>query len=372
MTRLNQKRLLDNFLKLVQIDSQTRQEAAIAEELLVQLQALGLEAYQDDAGQKIGGNSGNVIAKLKGNAQKPALMFSAHMDRVTPGLGIKPVIRDGVIYSDGTTILAADDVAGIAGIIEALHVIKENNIQHGPLEIAFTIAEEGGLHGAKNLDYSKFESKLGFAFDSGGPVGSIVVKGPAQDKIQALVYGKSAHAGVNPEDGINAIVAASKGLAKMRLGRIDSETTANVGVIKGGEATNIVTEQVEILAEARSLDNEKLAVQSKHMKECFEQGAAELGARAEVKVTRMYSAFSLNESDPVVQLAKTACQSIGLEPTLVPSGGGSDANVFNANGIPTANLGMGYMKVHTTDEFIPIIDLERIAELTVALIESVE
>lgn len=369
---INKQRLLDNFLKLVQIDALTRQEAKIAEELILQLKELGLEAFTDDAGTKIGGDSGNVIGLLRGTVNKPALMLSAHMDRVTPGLGIKPIIRDGVIYSDGTTILAADDVAGIAGIIEALQVIKENNIAHGPIEIAFTVAEEGGLHGAKNLDYSRFTAKIGFAFDSGGPVGSIVVQGPAQDKIEAVIHGKAAHAGVNPEAGINAIVAAGKGLARMNVGRIDPETTANVGIIKGGAATNIVTDRVDISAEARSLKNEKLDQQSRHMKECFEQGAAELGAKAEVKVTRMYSAFHLTENDPVVKLAQQACQKIGLTPTLVPSGGGSDANVFNANGIPTANLGMGYMKVHTNDEYMPIKDLEKVAELTLALIESIQ
>lgn len=372
MPKINEERLLKNFLKLVQIDALTRQEAAIAEELLKQLKALGLEAYQDDAGSKIGGNSGNVIAKLKGNVNKPALMLSAHMDRVTPGLGIKPVVRDGVIYSDGTTILAADDVAGIAGIIEALHVIKDNNMQHGPVEIAFTIAEEGGLHGANNLEYSKFEAKLGFAFDSGGPVGSIVVRGPAQDKIEAIIHGKAAHAGVNPEAGVNAIIAAGKGLAMMRVGRIDPETTANVGIIHGGVATNIVTDKVEIMAEARSLRNDKLEAQSQHMKECLEQGALEVGASAEVKITRMYSAFNLAEGSPVVALAQKACQKIGLTPKLVPSGGGSDANVFNASNIPTVNLGMGYMKVHTTDEYMPISDLNKVTELALALIESVE
>jgi len=370
MVQINSQRLIHNFLQLVQIDSAPRAEAQMATELLRQLRELGLAAYTDDAGLRVGGDTGNVIAKLDGSKDKPTIMFSAHMDRVTPGLNIKPVIRDGVIYSDGTTILAADDVAGIAAIIEAVQSIREQGIAHGPLEFVFTIVEEGGLHGAKNLDYSQFAADFGYALDSSGPVGSIIVQGPAQDKIDAVIYGKAAHSGVNPEAGISAIMAASHGLAQMKTGRIDPETTANVGVIKGGTATNIVTDKVEILAEARSLNNDKLDAQSAHMRECLERGAQAFGARAEVKIGRMYSAFRLDEAAPVVELFKRACQQIGLYGYPMPSGGGSDANIFNANGIPTGNIGIGYQKVHTTEEHIAVRDLEHVALLTLALITN--
>ena len=368
--QINSSRLVDNFLKLVQIDSAPRAEAKMAEEILRQLQRLGVAAYMDNAGAAVGGNAGNVIAKIAGRADKPTIMFSAHMDRVEPGLKIKPVIRDGVIYSDGSTILAADDVAGIAAIIEAMHVLKETRAEHGPLEFVFTIVEEGGLHGAKNVDYSQLKAGFGYALDSSGPVGSAIIQGPAQDKIEAVIFGKAAHAGVNPEDGINAIVAASRGVAAMKTGRVDHETTANIGTIKGGTATNIVTDKVEILAEARSLQNDKLERQSQHMRECLEQAATAMGARAEVKVARMYSAFRLEESLPVIALFKRACRQVNLSGELIPSGGGSDANIFNANGIPTANIGIGYKKVHTTEENIAIRDLEAVARLTLALVTN--
>lgn len=368
--QINSARLVDNFLKLVQIDSAPRAEAKIAAEIIRQLAGLGVAAEMDNAGAKVGGDAGNVIARLPGTPGKPTIMFSAHMDRVEPGLNIKPLVKDGAIYSDGSTILAADDVAGIAAIIEAIHVLKEKSAAHGPLEFVFTVVEERGLHGAKNLDYTKLKADFGFALDSSGPVGSAIVQGPAQDKIEAVIYGQAAHAGVNPEDGISAIVAAGRGIAKMKTGRLDHETTANIGTIRGGTATNIVTDKVEIQAEARSLKNEKLEQQSQHMRECLERGAAELGARAEVKISRMYSAFCLDESSPVIALFKRACRDVNLSGELIPSGGGSDANIFNAQGIPTANIGVGYKKVHTTEESMAISDLEAVARLTLALITN--
>lgn len=368
--QIDSARLVDNFLCLVQIDSAPRAEAEMAAEIIRQLQGLGVAAHMDNAGALVGGNAGNVIAKIPGKSGKPTIMFSAHMDRVEPGLRIKPVVRDGVIYSDGSTILAADDVAGIAAIIEAIHVLQETQAEHGPLEVVFTIVEEGGLHGAKNLDYSQLNADFGYALDSSGPVGSAIIQGPAQDKIEAVIYGKAAHAGVNPEDGINAIVAASRGIAEMKTGRIDHETTANIGTIKGGTATNIVTDKVEILAEARSLQNDKLERQSQHMRECLERAAAAMGARAEVKVARMYSAFRLDAGAPVLALFKRACRKVNLSGELIPSGGGSDANIFNANGIPTANIGIGYKKVHTTEENMAVKDLEAVARLTLELITN--
>lgn len=368
--QINSARLVDNFLKLVQIDSAPRAEAKIAAEIIRQLEGLGVAAKMDNAGTKVGGDAGNVIARLPGLQSKPTIMFSAHMDRVEPGHNIKPVVKDGIIYSDTSTILAADDVAGIAAIIEVVHILTEQPTAHGPLELVFTIVEEGGLHGAKNLDYSELKADFGYALDSSGPVGSAIIQGPAQDKLDAVIYGKAAHAGVNPEDGISAIMAAGRGLAEMKTGRIDHETTANVGTIKGGTATNVVTDKVEIQAEARSLNNVKLERQSQHMRECLVRGAATLGARAEVKISRMYSAFRLEESAPVIALFKRACREVALSGELIPSGGGSDANIFNAHGIPTANIGIGYKKVHTTEENMAIRDLEAVARLTLALITN--
>lgn len=366
---INQDRVVEEFIKYVKISSPTKSEAKFAQFIKLELEALGLEVIIDDAGEKAGSDTGNLIAKLKGTVDGDPILFSCHMDTVSPSIDIKPVIRDGVIYSDGTTILGGDNKAGIAAVLEAIKVIKENNIDHGPVEISFSIFEEGGLHGAKNLDYSQFESKRAFILDSGGDPGQIIVKGPAQDKINVTITGKPAHAGVAPEEGISAIMVAAKAIDKMQLLRIDEETTANIGVINGGSVTNIVTPEVKIQAEARSLDNEKLEKQSNHMAKCFEEAAKEYGAKADVEITRMYSAFSIDPASPIVDIAREACKNIGLVSKIESSGGGSDTNVFNAMGLTAINLGIGEKKPHTLEEHLHIKDLVKVSELVMELIK---
>ena len=228
------------------------------------------------------------------------------MDTVSPGVGIKPIIDEvnGIIKSDGTTILGSDDKGGIAAILEAVRIIKENNIDHGDIQIVFSIWEEGGLFGAKYLDYSKINADFAFVLDGGGAPGEIIVKAPAQDSINVKIKGKPAHAGVCPEEGISAIMVASRAIEKMKLLRIDEETTANIGIIKGGIATNIVMPELEILAEARSLDDSKLDAQTKHMVDIFKQAAADFGAEIEIKTKRIYGAFNVDENDEIVKLLK--------------------------------------------------------------------
>ena len=369
---INRERIVNEFLKYVQIDSLTKQEGEFAKLMVEELTALGLEVHVDDAGDKIGGNTGNVIARLRGNKNAAPILFSCHMDTVTPGLGIKPIIKEDVIYSDGTTILGGDNKAGIAAVIEALRVLQENNMEHGTIEVAFSIAEEGGLFGAKNLDYSKIEAKLGFVLDSGGDPGQIVIKGPAQDKINVKIIGKPAHAGVAPEEGISAIQVAAAAINRMNLLRIDEETTANIGIISGGQATNIVCPEVEIKAEARSLDNAKLDRQTAHMVECFEKTAQEFGAKAEIETERMYGAFVIDEKDEIVKLVEKACGNLGLKAFTDSTGGGSDTNILNANGIKSVNLGIGERKPHTLEEHLRIQDLVDSARLVLEIIKTVE
>ena len=296
------------------------------------------------------------------------LFRSCHMDTVSPGMNIKPEIRDGVIYSDGTTVLGGDNKAGIAAIIEALKTVKEQDIPHADIEVVFSIFEEGGLHGAKNLEYSNLKSKQIFVLDSGGDPGQIIVKGPAQDKLEFKVIGKPAHAGVAPEEGISAIQVASDAIGRMNLLRIDSETTANIGRIEGGSVTNIVPAETIVIAEARSLNNDKLDAQSKHMVQCFLDAAEKFGAKVESQVTRMYSAFSIDEHSEIVNKAITACNAIGLKPYTASSGGGSDTNIFNANGFSAINLGIGEKKPHTLEEHLHIKDLVATSELVLELI----
>lgn len=367
---INQQRLVDEFLNLVKIDSASKDERRIADALTAKMKALGLSVIEDDAGTKIGGTAGNLIGVLEGQKDAPALLFCAHMDRVHPGLGIKPQIKDGVIRSDGTTILAADDVAGIVAIFEAIRIIQEHKIPHGRLEILFTVAEEGGLYGAKSVDPRQFQAKAGFFMDAGGPVGTIVTSAPAQKGLKATIHGKAAHAGVAPQDGISAIIVAAQAITSMRLGRIDAETTSNIGVIQGGAATNIIPDKVELKGEARSLNNDKLDLQINHMVDAINTACADHKAKADIQVDHSYSAFGLTESDFAVQLAVKAAKAMGLEPKLESTGGGSDANIMNGYGIPSVVLGMGYTDVHTTAEAISIEQLAAAAQYVLSIITT--
>lgn len=367
---INQQRLVDEFLELVKIDSISKDERLMADALLRKLKELGFDVTEDDAAEKIDGTAGNVIGVLEGEKEAPALLFCAHMDRVHPGLGVKPQIKDGIITSDGTTILAADDVAGIVAILEAVRIIQEQNIPHGRLEILFTVAEEGGLFGAKSVDPKQFKAKAGFFLDAGGPVGTIVNAAPAQKGLVATIHGKASHAGVAPEDGISAILVAAQAITKMKLGRVDSETTSNIGVIKGGAATNIVPDKVEMHGEARSLNNNKLEVQMDHMVEVINAVCQEYGVRADIDVEHSYSAFKVEKEDYAVELAVEAAKAIGLKPHIESTGGGSDANIINGYGIPSVVLGMGYTDVHTTKEAISVEQLVASAKYVLSIIAS--
>lgn len=367
---INKERLLERFLKYVQIDSPTKEELEFALALKEELEELGLEVRMDDAGEKVGSNSGNLIAYLKGKTDGESIAFSAHMDTVSPGRGIKPQIREGVIYSDGTTILGADDKAGIAAIVEGIQAIQENNIPHGDIELLFTVFEEGGLFGSKNLDYSKIKSKKGFVLDSGGDPGTIIVQGPAQNKIDVKFVGKEAHAGVAPESGISAIHMAGEAISNMNLLRIDEETTANIGSIKAEGPTNIVPKVVEFFAEARSLEYKKLKEQSDHMVKCCKDAAEKFGGTVEVNVENAYGSFKVSEDNSLVKSVEKACEILGLKSQTAKSGGGSDTNIFNANGIEAINLGIGERKPHTVEESLHIVDLENSAILVTEIIKQ--
>ena len=367
---INEERIVNAFMEYVQIDSPTKSELEFSQYIRRVLENLGFDVNIDKAGQFCDSNTGNVIAKMTGNLNKEPILFSCHMDTVSPSIGIKPIIKDGTIYSDGTTILGGDNKAGIAAVVEAIQVMKENKIDHGPIEVVFSIYEEGGLHGAKNLDYSQLESKKAFVLDSGGDPGQIIIQGPAQDKINVKITGKPAHAGVAPEEGISAIMVASDAISNMKLLRIDQETTANIGAVEGGGATNIVTPEVMVKAEARSLSNEKLDEQSQHMVTCFKKSAEKFGAQIDAVVERMYNAFEIEETDLIVEHVKKACESIAIKPFIDSTGGGSDTNVLNANGIKAVNLGIGERKPHTLEEHLHIVDLVNSARLVLAIIQA--
>ncbi|MBB6455352.1 tripeptide aminopeptidase [Salirhabdus euzebyi] len=371
MPEVNQDRLVDEFLELIQVDSETKNEAKIAEVLKGKFSKLGLEIKEDNAKEQTGFGANNLICTLKGTKEGvDTIYFTSHMDTVVPGVGVKPSIKDGYIVTDGTTILGADDKAGLAAMLEAIRVIKEEKIQHGDIQFVITVGEESGLVGARALDASLITAKYGYAIDSDGRVGNIVVAAPTQAKINTIIKGKTAHAGVAPEKGVSAITIAAKAISKMPLGRIDKETTANIGRFEGGRATNIVCDHVEILAEARSLVPEKMEEQVAKMKKAFEETAEAMGGKAEVEVKIMYPGFKHQAGDEVVEVARKAAEKIGRKSELLQSGGGSDANVIAGFGIPTVNLSVGYEEIHTTSEKMPISELVKVAEFITAIVDE--
>ncbi|SEQ21333.1 tripeptide aminopeptidase [Virgibacillus subterraneus] len=372
MTSINKDRVINQFLELVQIDSETKHETKIAEVLTKMFTDLGLDVVEDDSKNETGHGAGNLVCTLKGNKEGvDPIYFTSHMDTVVPGTGIKPSIEDGYIRSDGSTILGADDKAGLAAILETIRILKENNIKHGDVQFVITVGEESGLVGAKALDGSLLNAKYGYAIDSNGTVGDIIVAAPTQAKLFTVMKGKTAHAGVAPEKGVSAITLAAKAISKMPLGRIDDDTTANIGRFEGGKQTNIVCDHVEILAEARSLIPARMEEQVAKMKDAFESTAKEYGGSADVEVKIMYPGFKHEAGDKVVEVARNAAKTIGRDSSLKKSGGGSDANIIAGLGIPTVNLAVGYEEIHTTNERIPVDELVKITELVTAIVQEV-
>ena len=364
---MNKQRLLDTFLRYIQIDSESFNEINFADAVAADLAEAGCEVYRDECGKSFGSNAGNVYAVLKGDEAREPILFSAHMDTVKPGVNIKPVIKDGTIYSDGTTVLGGDDKSGVAAVVEALRTIKEENRSHPTIEVVFTVCEEVGLLGSKNMDYSRITAKKAAVLDSSGDAGKIITSAPGQVKIDGCFIGKSAHAGIAPESGISAIQIAAEAVSNMKLLRIDEETTANIGTFSCEGATNIVADKVTFIAEARSLNREKLAAQTLHMTQCIDNACKKFGGRFEGKVLELYQPYAKPDTDPFVQEVIAACESIGLKAETASTGGGSDANNMNQNGICAVVLGTGMANVHTVNEFITIENLENTARLVLEL-----
>ncbi|HEY3282006.1 MAG TPA: M20/M25/M40 family metallo-hydrolase [Armatimonadota bacterium] len=366
---IRRERLVEHLLRLLQIDTPPKHECPLADLLEAELRSLGFETRRDDAGADLGGDTGNLIAYRKGEVpQAQSLLLNAHMDTVQPTGGAMPVVEEEWIRSAGQAILGADDKAGIAIIMEALRSLADDGTPCGDLEVVFSICEEIGLEGARRLDTTALRSKVAYVFDSGKPIQEICTAAPTQEDLKVTVLGKASHAGAAPEKGVSAIVAASKAIASMSLGRIDSETTANVGIIHGGQATNIIPDRLELRAEARSRAPEKLQAQVQHMVERFRTCAEEAGATAEVEVERRYSGYRVPDDDPVVQRVMEAMREVGLDPSTRPGGGGSDANIFNKKGVRAVVLGCGYMEIHGVKECVEIADMVKAAEVAAALI----
>lgn len=357
---INTSRMADHFVDLVRIDSLSRREGAIAARLVADLRALGADVVVDDAGRHVGGDTGNVIGRLPGTRPGTPILLSAHMDTVVPGEGIVPIRESDRIRSDGRTILGGDDKSGVAIIVEVLRTLTERGIPHAGVEVAFTICEEVGLLGAKHLSVEGLRARDGLVLDS-DHAAYLFTKGPAADKLEFRVTGLESHSGICPERGISSIQVAGQAIAGMRLGRIDQETTANLGVIHGGAATNIVPKETVILGEARSLDEDKLAAQTAHMRQCFADAAAnhrvtidgvEYRARVTEHIERDYARMNVPESASIVRQVLQAARNMEASVTTRATGGGCDANVFNQRGLQIANLGTGMRAIHTVNEYL--------------------
>ncbi len=370
------EQLLNDFLEMVQIDSPSLDERAIADWLTEKFTSLGCEVVEDNAGEEHGSNAGNLRVSLKGNAAVDPLLFSSHMDTVKPALGIVPVIGDdGVVRSKGDTILAADDKAGLACIIQLARLaIDQPDVPRGDLEFSLHISEEIGLLGAKSVDTSKFQSKIGYILDDHDPRG-VCIGSPGAVRLDYKINGKASHAGVEPEKGISAIKVTSEAIAKMTFGRIDHETTANIGVIEGGTASNVITESVSMKAEARSHDPEKLEKQIKHMNDCFEETCAQWRNRENSDLPRFevergddYKSVRFSEDDYPVKLALAAGKNLGWSMKTNIGGGGTDGSILTHRGIPSVVLGVGMQDVHSTNEYIKVSDLEEAAMLVGSIV----
>ena len=374
---INQPRLKNLLLELIRIDSLSRKERDVALRLKRELVELGAEVWIDDAGEKVGGNVGNLIAHWPGNSPgSTPFLLSAHMDTVAPGEGVAPVLEGSILKSDGRTVLGGDDKSGVAIICEVLRVIKEKNLPCSSLDMVFTICEESGLLGAKCLDVSRLRARTGLVLDSDS-VGFLFTKAPAANRFEFQIRGLEAHAGVCPEKGISAIQLAAEGIARMRLGRIDEETTANIGVIEGGVAVNIVPNSVLLKGEARSHSEEKLARQTAHMIRCLEEAAARhsleldgqlFRASVEARVERDYDRMNVADSSPLVRLVRAAGKNLGIEVRTQATGGGCDANVFNKKGLEVANLSTGMREIHTVKEWLDLNDLYLSARMVLEIV----
>jgi len=378
MASVNQDRLKQLFLELVQIDSISRREREVALRLQREIEACGATCKFDRAGERVKGNTGNLIGRIPGKVKNaPPILLCAHMDTVVPGEGVKPIVEGDIIRTDGTTVLGGDDKSGCAIICEVLHRLKEGAVEHGPIDVVFTICEEVGLLGARYLDLDLVEAREGLVYDSDSP-GYLFVRAPGAHSLRFTIKGLEAHAGMAPEKGISAIQVASEAIAAMRLGRIDHETTANLGLIEGGRALNIIPNEVVIRGEARSRDAGKLAAQIEHMIDCFKAAVAKASvtndgqkfqATLEYSTPPEYAAMNVPDDAPIVRKVVEAARRAGRVVKPEAMGGGCDANILNQRGLVVANLGTGMRDIHTVREWLDVNDMVATADVTIELIK---
>ena len=365
---MNKNRLLETFKALVSIDSPSFGERDMCDYLKEYLVKLGFEIFEDDTGRQTGGNSGNLYAYLDGDNNMAPLLFSSHMDTVEPAKGKRAIIHDdGKITSAGNTVLGADDFAGVCAILEAVKTITESNLSHRPIELLFPAAEEHYGLGSQLFDYSRIKSTEAYVLDLTGPVGNAANKAPTILTFAVNIKGKAAHAGFASADGIHAVLAASTAITNIPMGQIDEETTCNIGIIKGGVASNIIPADCFVKGEIRSYSHEKAMAQAEIVKKEFESAAKAINAMANVEIICNLKAYETDSSHPVVLRLKKACEALNLPFELRSTFGGSDNNNFALHGINGLVLSSAMENCHSLDEYTYISEIEKLAELTIEL-----
>lgn len=364
--------IVEEFKELVQIDSASGKERAIADTLAGKLRALGFTVTEDRAGDTFGGNTGNLAAFREGD-RPGSILFCSHMDRVANGFHIRPQEKDGYLVSDGTTILAADDVSGLCAILDGVRRALASRKPLPRLEIAFTVGEEANLWGGRALDLSQFQSPFCYVMDSPGTLGRLINGAPGLAKLQAEVRGKAAHAGNEPEKGINAAHILCHLLDTLKDGRLDAETVSNFPLLgTGNTATNIVCDRAWVKGESRSRDRKKLEDYMAYFRRHCEESVQGTGAQVTSSAEISFAPFRLEEKEPVVALACRALKAMGIQPRIEQGGGGMDANIFNVKGLPSLGIATGYTKNHTKEENLDLESFTRSGELVEKLIEMVE
>jgi tripeptide aminopeptidase len=361
---------LDLFIELAAIPSPPGEERGVADVVLRYLRALGLDPDEDGCGPEIGSTMGNIYVRIEPTAGGTPLFFCAHLDTVPPDGRLEPVVEDGVVRNAGGTILGADNKSAVVAMLEGTRRVLAENRPHAGIELLFTPKEEVGLIGAFAFDHDRLHAELGYVYDQAAPIGEVILGAPHSQSMEVRFHGRAAHAGMYPEEGRSAIQAAAKAIADLRLGRVDDETTSNVGVISGGTGGNIVPEWCTFLAEARSHDESKLKVFVQEMLDAFSFAATATDCDVETQVRKSYGGYRFKQSDDVVQLAVDALGRCGYEPTFALSGGAADANVFNERGRRCVNLANGMTDIHTPDERIAVDDLGAMVDVTLALVDA--
>lgn len=351
---INQARLVKTFTDLVRIDSESKNEIDVAIYIKNKLKRLGISYKIDSSKELTKSNHGNIIATLGKNKKYPTILLSSHMDTVTNGKSIKPIIKKNYITSDGRTILGADDKSGLAIILETLEVLKKSKLKHCNIEIAITTCEEIGLLGARYLDYKLLKAKEGIVLDSTSPE-RLVFKGPSSDYFNITIKGIEAHSGINPEHGLSSIAISAEIITKMKTGRINKNTTINIGRINGGSVVNIVPGQTEIMCEIRSHSERKIKSELSKIKKTLTAANKKYkkinkNFNASIKVNRIYNSINIPKNIFIIKSILSTCKDFNYKVDLVETGGGADANFFVQNGINTVNLGTGMREFHTTKE----------------------